>query len=79
MGTDAVGSDRLRRTIECLLGGLAAGAAWLAAAPSAIGATQVFRLTDIAEDPRVLAILALLALAAWLGFAGSWRTGHRHR
>ncbi len=69
------GSALLRRAIlACSRAG-----AWLAAASPALAARQVIRLADAAQDPRLLAIAAVLLLAAWLGIAGGWRTGHRHR
>ncbi len=77
MGSKGAGSA-IARTIGWTLAGSAASMAWLAGAQSALAATEVAHLADIAADPRVLTIMALLVIAAWLGFAGTWRTGHRH-
>ena len=71
--------DRVEPLLALILAWLLVAAAWLAAAPSALAAKEVFRLSDVAHDPRVLAVAALLVLAAWLGIAGGWRPGHRHR
>ncbi len=59
--------DRGVQLIGIILAWLALAVAWLAAAPSALAATEVVRLSDAARDPRVLAALALLVVAAWLG------------
>lgn len=70
---------RLEPLLALALALLLVAAAWLAAAPSALAAKEVVRLSDVAQDPGVLAVAALLLVAAWLGIAGGWRSGHRHR
>lgn len=71
--------SRVEPLLAIILAWLLVVTAWLAAAPTALAAKEVVRLSDVAQDPRVLAVAALLVLAAWLGIAGGWRPGHRHR
>lgn len=78
MGARHLRGARLVALLAMILAWLMVAAAWLAAAPSALAAKQVIRFADAAQDPRVLAVAALLLAAAWLGIGG-WRTGHRHR